>query len=85
MQLSAFLDVDTPEAGVELIRVVNEIRKEHGDLHAPWPHDMLNLYWAHIVPPDEHRAAFLSAIPPQDHLDPLTGCFDRPAPARATR
>jgi hypothetical protein len=68
MQLSAFHNEDTPEALAEFIRVTNDIRKEHGDLQPPWPHDILNIYWEHIVPPNDQKAVFLTAVPPPDHV-----------------
>lgn len=80
MQLSALNNEDTSEAHVEFIRVVNDIRKEHGDLDPHWPHDILNMYWAHIVPPDEDKAAFLSAVPPLDHLDTFDWLLRRAGP-----
>jgi hypothetical protein len=51
------------------MRVVNDIRKERGDLDSHWPHTILNIYWKYLIPPNEHKAAFLSAIPPPDHVD----------------
>jgi len=68
LQLSALNNEDSPEAFVEIIRVANDIRKEHGDLDQRWPHDILNIYWSHMIPPNEHTSAFLSAVSPLDHL-----------------
>ena len=80
MQLSALNNEDTPEAVEEIIRVANDIRKEHGDLDPHWPHDILNIYWEHMVPPNEHKAAFLSAVPPLDHLDTFDWLLQRAGP-----
>ncbi|MGB9458871.1 MAG: hypothetical protein WCB12_22695 [Bryobacteraceae bacterium] len=80
MQLSALRNEDTPQAQVEIIRVANDIRKEHGDLNAPSAHDILNLYWEHVVEPDEDRAAFLSAVSPTDHLDTFDWLLHREGP-----
>jgi hypothetical protein len=54
---------------MELIRLANDIRKEHGDLNPRQSRDILNIYWEHLVPPDEQATAFLGAVPPLDHLD----------------
>jgi hypothetical protein len=81
MQLSALNnDKDTPEAIEETIRVANDIRKEHGDLDPPWPHDILNIYGEQIVLSNEHTAAFLSAVPSQDHLDTFDWLLQRAGP-----
>jgi tetratricopeptide (TPR) repeat protein len=69
MQLSALKNVDTPAASQEMIRVVNQIRQDHGDLEPPWPHDILNLYWEHMIVSNEDKPAFLSVIPLTDHVD----------------
>ena len=70
MQLSALNNnEETPEAAEEIIRVANEIRKEHGDLDSHWPHEILNIYWEHMVPPHKDTVAFLSAVPPLDNLE----------------
>lgn len=81
MQLSALNnDKDTPEALEETIRVANDIRKEHGDLDPPWPHAILNIYRQQIVLSNEHTAAFLSAVPSQDHLDTFDWLLQRAGP-----
>jgi len=80
MQLSALNNEDTPEAVAETIRVANDIRKEHGNLDPPWPHDLLNLYWQQMVPPYELKTAFLSAVPPLDHLDTFDWLLQRAGP-----
>jgi Tfp pilus assembly protein PilF len=80
MQLSALNNEDTPEAVEEIIRVANDIRKEHGDLDPHWPHTILNIYCEHMVPPDEHKAAFLSAVPPLDHVDTFDWLLQRAGP-----
>lgn len=69
MQLSALDDIQSHESAEELIRVANDIRKEHGAMGAHWPHEILNLYWRYVVIPNKNEAGFLGAIPPQDHLD----------------
>jgi len=69
MQLSALNNDDTTAGRVEILRVVNDIRKEHGDLDPHWPHDMLNVYWEYIVTTNQDKSAFLGALPPADHLD----------------
>jgi hypothetical protein len=68
LQLSALNNEDSPEAIQEIIRVANDVRKEHGDLDPRWPHDILNMYWSHMIPPREETAGFLRAVPPLDHL-----------------
>jgi len=80
MQLSALNNEDTPEAVEETIRVANDIRKEHGNLDPPWPHDILNVYWQQMVLPNEHEAAFLSAVPPLDHLNTFDWLLQRAGP-----
>jgi len=80
MQLSALGNEDTPQAQVEIIRVANDIRKEHGDLSARSAHDILNLYWERVVEPDEDRAPFLSAVSPADHLDTFDWLLHREGP-----
>jgi tetratricopeptide (TPR) repeat protein len=69
LQLSALNNAETTESQVEMIRVVNSIRKEHADMEARWNHDVLNLYWEYVAVPNENRAKFLSAVMPSDHLD----------------
>jgi hypothetical protein len=49
--------------------VANAIRKEHGEINPPLPRDILNVYSERLLPPDERTSAFLSAVPPPDHLD----------------
>jgi hypothetical protein len=68
MQLSALYNEETLAGRRDVIRVANDIRKEHGDLGQNWPHNILNIYWMYTVPPSEDKAAFLSAVPPLDHL-----------------
>jgi tetratricopeptide (TPR) repeat protein len=80
MQLSALNNEETPEAVEEMIRVADDIRKEHGDLDPRWPHDILNIYRENLVPPNEHTAAFLSAVPPPDHLDTFDWLLQRAGP-----
>ena len=77
MQLSALHNEDTPEALTEIIRVANDVRKEHGDLSPPWPHDILNIYWERLVLPNADTAAFLRAVPPLDHLDTFDWLLQR--------
>jgi tetratricopeptide (TPR) repeat protein len=69
MQLSALQNEGSLESAEEIIRVANDMRKEHADLDPHWPHAILNIYSAYIVSPNEHKAAFLSAVSPADHLD----------------
>jgi tetratricopeptide (TPR) repeat protein len=69
MQLSALNNDGSHEGAAEMVRVANDIRKEHGDLDPRWPRAILNIYSAYIVSPNEDKAAFLSAVPPADHLD----------------
>jgi Tfp pilus assembly protein PilF len=80
VQLGALKNANTPEALQEIIRVANDIRKEHGDLDPYWPHEILNIYWEHMVPPNEHKTAFLSSVPPQDHLDTFDWLLQRAGP-----
>jgi len=80
IQLSAFRNEGSYEAEAEIVRVANDIRKEHGDLRAPWPHDILNIYSERLIPPDERTAAFLGAIPPPDHLDTFDWLHQRADP-----
>jgi hypothetical protein len=80
MQLSALNNEETPEAVEGIIRVANDIRKEHGDLDPHWPHDILNLYWEHMVPPNKDTLVFLSAVPPLDHLDTFEWLLQRAGP-----
>lgn len=68
LQLSALNNQESPEAHAEIIGVVNSMRTEHSNLDPHWPHDILNIYWEYLVPPNEHTAAFLQAVPPLDHL-----------------
>jgi tetratricopeptide (TPR) repeat protein len=68
LELSAYHNEETPEAHFELIHIANDIRKDSGELDAPWPHDLLNVYWEYVAIPNERRKEFLNAIPPQDHV-----------------
>jgi tetratricopeptide (TPR) repeat protein len=81
MQLSALNnEEDTPEAREEMIQVANDIRKEHGDLDKDRPLDILNIYREQMVPSNERTAAFLSAIPLQDHLDTFDWLLQQAGP-----
>jgi hypothetical protein len=80
LQLSALNNQDSPEGIQEIIRVANEIRKELGDLDPRWPHDILYIYWSHMIPPNEHTAAFLSAVSPLDHLATFDWLLQRAGP-----
>jgi hypothetical protein len=82
MQLSALHNEDTPEAHEEIIRVANGIRKEHGDMSPRQAHDILNIYWEHMIRPDKQTAAFLSAVPPLDHLATFDWLLQRGGPAK---
>lgn len=68
LQLSALRNAETTEASAEIIRVANEVRQEHAELEQRWPHDLLNIYWEYLVPPNDRTDAFLRAVPPADHL-----------------
>ena len=85
MQFSAIANEDTPEAHEEIVRLANDIRKEHGDLSPRQAHDILNIYWEHMIPPDKHTAAFLSAVPPLDHLDIFDWLLQRGGPGEPDR
>jgi hypothetical protein len=80
MQLSALHNEDTPQAIEEIIRVANDIRKEHADLDPHWPHDLLNMYWGQMIRPNEHTTAFLSAVSPLDHLATFDWLLQRAGP-----
>jgi hypothetical protein len=80
MQVSGLANQDTDQNRVEIIRVTNDIRKEHGDLDPHECHNILNLYWDYLATPNDHRAAFLSAIPPPDHLDTFDWLLQREGP-----
>jgi len=80
MQINALSNQDTDENHVEIIRVVNDIRKEHGDLDPHQRHNILNLYWEYLATPNDRRIAFLSAIPPLDHLDTFDWLLQREGP-----
>jgi len=80
MQLSALRNEDTPQALEEIIRVANDIRKEHADLDPHWPHDLLNIYWGQMIPPNEHTTVFLSVISPLDHLATFDWLLQRAGP-----
>ena len=67
--MSALDNEDTDENHQEIIRVANDIRKEHGDLSPHESHNILNLYWDYLATPNGHKTAFLNAISPLDHLD----------------
>jgi hypothetical protein len=83
MQLSALNNSDTIEGHVEIIRVVNEVRKEHGDLDPHWPHDILNRYWEYVVTPNDDKGAFLRAVSPADQLDTFDWLLRQTAPNEA--
>lgn len=68
LQLSALNNLQTPEGAAEIIRVTNAMRTEQSTLDPSWPHRILNLYWDHVVEPNENRNAFLTAIPPLEQL-----------------
>jgi hypothetical protein len=80
MQLSALKNEATPEAFDEIIRVANDIRKEHGDLDRHWPRHIMDIYREQMIPPNEHTAAFLRAVPPPDHLDTFDWLLQRAGP-----
>jgi Tfp pilus assembly protein PilF len=82
MQFSALTNEDSFEATEEIIRVVNDIRKEHSDLSPQRCRDILRKYWywAQMAPTNENRATFLSAVPPQDHLDTFDWLLRRAGP-----
>jgi hypothetical protein len=80
MQLSAFNNVDELDAHLEIIRVANEIRKEHGDLDPYWPHHILNLYWEYMAEPNKDEPAFMNAVPPLDHLDTFDWLLEQKGP-----
>jgi hypothetical protein len=80
MQMTALDNQDTDQNHMEIIRVANDIRKEHGDLDPHERHNILNLYWDYLATPNDHRAAFLSAIPPLDHLDTFDWLLQREGP-----
>ncbi len=68
LQLSALVNDRSPESLEEVIRVANDIRKEQGDLDPRWADSILTIYAGGMVPPDDHTAAFLNAVPPPEHL-----------------
>jgi len=80
MQMSALDNQDTDENHVEIIRVANDIRKEHGDMSPHQRHNILNLYWDYLATPNGHRADFLGAISPLDHLDTFDWLVQREGP-----
>jgi hypothetical protein len=80
MQMSALDNEDTDENHQEIIRVANDIRKEHGDLDPHQCHNILNLYWDYLATPNGRKAAFLGAIPPLDHLETFDWLLRREGP-----
>jgi Tfp pilus assembly protein PilF len=80
MQMSALDNEDSDESHEEIIRVANDIRKEHGDLSPHESHNMLNLYWDYLATPNGHKTAFLNAISPLDHLDTFDWLVQRQGP-----
>ena len=80
MQLTALNNFHTPETSAELIRVVNEIRKENADLDALWPPKILGLYWEYMAPSSQDTAAFLRAVSPAEHLTAFDWLMQRSSP-----
>ena len=80
-QLSALNNAHTPEADDELVRVANEIRKEHGEMDRDRSHDILNLYWECVTLTNEHSAAFLRAVPAAEHLATFDWLVQRENPS----
>ncbi len=80
MQMSGLFNEDNDENHEEIIRVANDIRKEHGDPGPHERHNILNLYWEYIATPNGHKTAFLSAIPPLDHLETFDWLLQREGP-----
>jgi tetratricopeptide (TPR) repeat protein len=80
MQISALNNESTLENAEAVIRVANDIRKEHGDMSARLSHDILTRYWEYMVVPNEDKAAFLSAVPALDHLDTFDWLLQQAGP-----
>lgn len=66
LQLSALRNAEMPESFAEMTRVANQVRREHRELDRRWPHDLLNIYWEYLVPPNPQTAVFLRALEPGD-------------------
>ncbi|HEY2843962.1 MAG TPA: hypothetical protein VGJ09_09935 [Bryobacteraceae bacterium] len=77
LQLSALMNVHEDPYDEEVVRVANAIRKEQGSIDPPTRKRIFStIYYFRMLPVRGSTPAFISAVPPADHVATFRWLFD---------
>jgi tetratricopeptide (TPR) repeat protein len=77
LQLSALLNAHTDAHEEEIVRVLNEIRKEQVSLSPDMQRRLFSMYYGKLFPPDAETPKFINAVPPAEHVATFRWFFDK--------
>ena len=76
LQLSALFNCANDDCSVEIIRVANDIRKEHGLVDADSTNRIFSNYYGRVFSSSPESNRFVTAIPPAEHVATFQWLFD---------
>ena len=76
MQLAALFDCPNDSCDEEIIRVANEVRKEHGTVDADGLGKIFFIYYHKMLSSKSEWTQFLSVVPPAEHVATFHWLFD---------
>lgn len=76
VQFAALFNCNNEECEREVIRVANEVRKEHGTVAPEDVDSIFSVYYSNVFPSSPKSARFLNAVPAAEHLATFRWLFD---------
>jgi hypothetical protein len=76
MQFAALFNCPNDECNEEIIRVANDVRKEHGEVEADDRGKIFFIYYRKMLLTKSESRQFLNVVPPAEHLATFRWLFD---------
>jgi tetratricopeptide (TPR) repeat protein len=76
LQFAALFNCANDECDEEVIRVANDVRKEHGKVDPDDVNRIFSEYYSKVLSPSPASASFLMAVPAEEHVATFHWLFD---------
>jgi hypothetical protein len=76
LQFAALFNCSNDECDEEIVRVANDVRKEHGAVHPDDVDRIFSEYYRKVFASSAASAHFLNAVPPAEHVATFRWLFD---------
>jgi hypothetical protein len=76
LQFAALFNCPNDDCAADVIRLVNDVRKEHGVIDADTKRHIFSSYYGRVFSSNPHTNKFLNVIPPEEHIATYHWLFD---------